>query len=213
MGGLYAPWSGILQVAGRDPRSLSDAERRRVVAVVPQLVQLFSGTVRDNLTLGDRSVSEEAIAHAAAIAGAAAFIQALPQGYDTILSGSGHSGGTQLSAGQRQLLALARALVWNPAVLLLDEATAAIDSASDAALWAALRADVAGQRRAVLTIAHRLTTARAADRVIVLEAGRIVEQGPPEELVRHGGRFAALVELEAAGWDWQAGPVVKSRGD
>jgi ATP-binding cassette subfamily B multidrug efflux pump len=205
IGGLYTPWAGTVLVAGRDPRSLADVERRRVVTVVPQLVQLFSGTVRENLTLGDPSVPNEAIARATAIAGAAAFIEALPQGYDTLLSGSGRSGGVQLSAGQRQLLALARALVWNPAVLLLDEATAAIDSASDAALWAALRANRPGQRRAVLVVAHRLTTARAADRVIVVEAGRIVEQGPPEELVRRGGRFAALVELEAAGWNWQAG--------
>jgi len=204
IGGLYTPWSGTVQVAGRDPRSLTDEERRRVVAVVPQLVQLFSGTVRENLTLGDESVPDEAVVCAAAIAGAAAFIEALPQGYDTVLSGSGRSGGTQLSAGQRQLLALARALVWNPAVLLLDEATAAIDSASDAALWAALRADVGGQGRAVLAVAHRLATARAADRVIVLEAGRIVEEGSPEALVRGGGRFAALIEMEAAGWNWQA---------
>ncbi|HJZ47574.1 MAG TPA: ABC transporter ATP-binding protein, partial [Roseiflexaceae bacterium] len=100
IGGLYAPWSGTVQLAGRDPRSLSDEERRRVVAVVPQLVQLFSGTVRDNLTLGDESVPDEVVAHAATIAGAAAFVQALPQGYDTVLSGSGRSGGTQLSAGQ-----------------------------------------------------------------------------------------------------------------
>jgi ATP-binding cassette subfamily B protein len=203
IGGLYAPWSGTVQVTGRDPRSLADAERRRIVGVVPQLVQLFSGTVRDNLTLGDAGVPDQAIARAAAISGAADVIAALPHGYDTVLSGSGRGGGVQLSAGQRQLLALARALVWNPVVLLLDEATAAIDSASDAALWAALRADVAGQRRAVLTVAHRLTTARAADRVIVLDVGRIVEEGPPEELVRRGGRFAALIELEAAGWDWQ----------
>jgi ATP-binding cassette subfamily B protein len=204
IGGLYTPWSGTVQVAGRDPRALTDDERRRVVGVVPQLVQLFSGTVRANLTLGDESVPDDAVRRAAMIAGAAAFIQALPQGYDTVLSGAGHSGGIQLSAGQRQLVALARALVWNPAVLLLDEATAAIDSASDAALWAALRADVAGHGRAVLTVAHRLSTARAADRVIVLEAGRIVEQGSPDELVRCGGRFAALSEMEAAGWDWQA---------
>jgi ATP-binding cassette subfamily B protein len=212
VGGLYAPWAGSVRVAGRDPRTLSDEERRRVVAVVPQMVQLFSGTVRQNLTLGDESVPDEAVARAAALAGAADLIGALPQGYDTLLSGSGSSAGTQLSAGQRQLLSLARALVWNPAVLLLDEATAAIDSASEVALWAALRADVAGQGRAVLTVAHRLTTARAADRVIVLEAGRIVEAGPPEQLVRRGGRFAALIELETAGWDWQAGSPASSRG-
>jgi len=212
IGGLYAPWSGTVHVAGRDPRTLRDAERRRVVGVVPQLIQLFSGTVRDNLTLGDESVPDEAVARAAAIAGAAEFIKALPQGYDTVLSGSGRSGGAQLSAGQRQLLAMARALVTNPAVLLLDEATAAIDSASDAALWATLRADVAGHSRAMLVVAHRLTTARAADRVIVMAAGQIVEDGPPEELVRRGGRFAALVELEAAGWDWQAGAILDSRG-
>jgi ATP-binding cassette subfamily B multidrug efflux pump len=204
IGGLYEPWSGAVQVVGRDPRALTDDERRRVMAVVPQQVQLFSGTVRENLTLGDEAVPDAVVARAAAIAGATPFIQALPQGYDTLLSGAGHSGGIQLSAGQRQLLALARALVWNPAVLLLDEATAAIDSASDAALWAALRADVAGHGRAVLTVAHRLSTARAADRVIVLEAGQIIEEGPPEELVRRGGRFAALIEMEAAGWDWQA---------
>ncbi len=203
IGGLYAPWSGMVHVVGRDPRSLTDDERRRIVGVVPQMVQLFSGTVRENLTLGDQTVPGEAVERAATIAGATDFIRALSQGYDTMLSGAGRSGGTQLSAGQRQLLALARALIWNPAVLLLDEATAAIDSASDAALWAALRADAAGQDRAVLTIAHRLTTARAADRVMVMEAGRIVEEGPPEELMRRGGRFAALVELEAAGWDWR----------
>jgi len=204
IGGLYEPWSGAVQVVGRDPRALTDDERRRVMAVVPQQVQLFSGTVRENLTLGDEAVPDAVVARAAAIAGATPFIQALPQGYDTLLSGAGRSGGIQLSAGQRQLLALARALVWNPAVLLLDEATAAIDSASDAALWAALRADVAGHGRAVLTVAHRLSTARAADRVIVLEAGQIIEEGSPEDLLRRGGRFAALIEMEAAGWDWQA---------
>jgi ATP-binding cassette subfamily B protein len=107
--GLYAPWQGGVRVAGRDPHSLTDAERRHVVGAVPQQVQLFSGTVRDNLTLGDESVSDETVTRAAAIAGAADFIAALPQGYDTVLSGSGRGGGVQLSSGQRQLLALARA--------------------------------------------------------------------------------------------------------
>jgi ATP-binding cassette subfamily B protein len=197
LGGLYTPWSGAVRVAGADPTWLTDDERRRVMGVVLQVVQLFRGTVFDNLTLGDRAVSREAVQCAAAIAGADAFIQALPQGYDTLLGS-----GLQLSAGQRQLLALTRALVWDPAVLLLDEATAAIDSASEAAFRAALDTAVLSCGRTVLTVAHRLATAQEADWVLVLEAGQIVEAGPPDELIRRGGRFAALLELEAAGWDW-----------
>ena len=199
LGGLYTPWSGTLRVSGTDTTWLTDAERRRVLGVVLQVVQLFRGTVCDNLTLGDGSVSRQAIQRAAVIAGADAFIQALPQGYDTLLGS-----GVQLSAGQRQLLALTRALVWDPAVLLLDEATAAVDSASEAAFRAALATAVLGCGRTVLTVAHRLATAQDADRVLVLEAGQIVEAGPPEDLIRRGGRFAALLELEAAGWDWQS---------
>jgi ATP-binding cassette subfamily B protein len=166
--------------------------------VVLQVVQLFQGTVFENLTLGDVSVSRDAVQRAAAIAGADAFIQALPQGYGTLLGR-----GRQLSAGQRQLLALTRALVWDPAVLLLDEATATVDSASEAAFRTALRTAVISHSRTVLTVAHRLATAQEADRILVLEAGRIVEAGSPDELIRRGGRFAALLELEAAGWDWQ----------
>jgi ATP-binding cassette, subfamily B, multidrug efflux pump len=198
LGGLYSPWSGTVRVAGADPTLLTDDQRRRAMGAVQQVVQLFRGTVFDNLTLGDRSGSRDAVQRAAAIAGADAFIQALPQGYATLLGG-----GVQLSAGQRQLLALTRALVWDPAVLLLDEATAAVDSASEAAVRAAIRAAVIGSGRTVLTVAHRLATAQDADRVLVMEAGQIVEMGPPEELIRRGGRFAALLELESAGWDWQ----------
>jgi ATP-binding cassette, subfamily B, multidrug efflux pump len=198
LGGLYTPWCGTLRVSGVDPTWLTDDQRRRAIGVVLQVVHLFRGTVFDNLTLGDGSVSRQAVQRAATIAGADAFIQALPQGYDTPLGS-----GLQLSAGQRQLLALARALVWDPAVLLLDEATAAIDSASEAAVRAALRASAVDSGRAVLTVAHRLATAQEADRVLVMEAGQIVEEGPPEKLTRRGGRLAALLELEAAGWDWQ----------
>lgn len=213
LAGLYAPWQGTVRVAGLDPRTLADAERRRVIGTVPQIVQLFQGTVRDNLTLGDSGVSQGAIRRAAEITGAAPFIDALPDGYDTVLGSAGRGEGAQLSGGQRQLLSLTRALVWEPSVLLLDEATAAIDSASEAKFRAALRefvaqgngADMARAERgrAVVTVAHRLSTARDADRVVVFQAGRIVEEGSPAELVRRGGRFAALLALEAAGWEWR----------
>jgi ATP-binding cassette, subfamily B, multidrug efflux pump len=204
LGGLYTPWSGSVRVAGRDPGAIAAEERRHLVGVVPQVVQLFGGSVLDNLTLYDRTVGREAVERAATVTGADRFVRALPRGYDTPLSGSGRGAGVQLSAGQRQLLALTRALVWDPAVLLFDEATAAVDAASEAEFRAALRNSATRRGCAILTVAHRLATAREADRVLVMEAGRVVEAGPPEALIRGGGRFAALVELEAAGWDWES---------
>ncbi len=206
LAGLYVPWAGTVRIAGRDPALLEESERRKFLGVVPQVVQLFSGTVLENLTLGDASVPEAAVFEAARIAGADAFVRALPMGYQTLLSSSSGGRGTQISAGQQQLLALARALVHRPAVLLLDEATAAIDGVSDAAFRAALRRSVLSKGCAVLTVAHRLSTAVEADRVIVLEKGSIVEEGAPSELAGRAGRFAALLELEAAGWDWRSGP-------
>ena len=203
--GFYRPWSGRIAVGEKDPTRLDDGQRCRVLGVVPQVVQLFSGTVLDNLTLGDPEVAEADVYEAATIAGADAFIRTLPQGYRTRLSGSASGAGTPLSAGQRQLLALARALVHRPAVLLLDEATSAIDNASDAAFRTALREQVLARGVAVLTVAHRLASARDADRVIVLEKGRVVEAGPPIALMAGGGRFAAWLELEAVGWDWRTG--------
>jgi len=203
--GLYRPWSGRIVVGEKDPATLDDGQRCRVLGVVPQVVQLFSGTVLDNLTLGDPEVVEADVYEAAVIAGADAFIRALPHGYRTRLSGTASGAGTPLSAGQRQLLALARALVHRPAVLLLDEATSAIDNASDAAFRTALRERVLARGVAVLTVAHRLASARDADRVIVLEKGRVVEAGPPIALMAGGGRFAAWLELEAVGWDWRTG--------
>jgi ATP-binding cassette subfamily B multidrug efflux pump len=170
------------------------------------VVQLFSGTISENLTLDDASVPEAAVREAARIAGADAFVRLLPTGYQTPLSSASGGRGAQLSAGQQQLLALARALVHEPAVLLLDEATAAIDSVSDATFRAALRESVLPRGCAVLTVAHRLATALEADRVIVLENGRVVEEGAPGDLASRGGRFAALLELEAAGWDWRSAP-------
>ncbi|OGO23219.1 MAG: multidrug ABC transporter ATP-binding protein [Chloroflexi bacterium RBG_16_51_9] len=203
LAGLYVPWSGSVTAAGQDPRSIPVDERRSVVGVVPQVLHLFSGTVLDNLTLKDPSVHESAVKEAATLSGADAFIMGLPQGYQTKLSGVGRGSGTQLSSGQQQLLALARALVWKPEVLLLDEATSSVDGASEAALRSSIRERVLKSGTAVLTVAHRLSTACEADRVIVIEAGRIIEEGSPAELAQRGGRFAALLELEAAGWDWR----------
>ncbi len=203
VGGLYPAGEGAIRIAGVDPRSLGEQERRRLLGVVPQALNLFSATLRQNLSLFDPLVEEPALLRAVALAGLGPLVAELPRGLDTMLAGEGRGEGAVLSAGQRQLVALARALVLEPAVLLLDEATAAVDGASDAAFRAALR-EMAGDRGcAVLTVAHRISTAREADRVVVLEGGRVAEEGSPSDLVSGGGRFAALVELDAAGWDWR----------
>jgi ATP-binding cassette, subfamily B, multidrug efflux pump len=206
LGGLYEPWEGRVGVLGQNPRELVAADRRRLFGVVPQTALLFNGTVLENVTLFDPSVSREMVEDAVRLAGAGGFVEGLPHGYETLLAGVGGGRGMRLSAGQTALLALARALVLDPPLILLDEATAAIDAATEAALATALRAGVVGRQRGLLTVAHRLATAREADRVIVLEGGRIVEEGPPGDLIHRGGRFAALVELEAAGWDWRDAP-------
>ena len=203
LAGLYDPWRGTVRIAGHDPRALSDEEKRRILGIVPQATQLFSGTVLENLSLKDERVPESAVIEAARISGADAFIQSLPQGYRTLLRGSGRGRGVQLSAGQEQLLALTRALVARPSILLFDEATSVVDAASEAALREALRSTVLARGSAVLTVAHRLATAREADRVVVIDHGRIIETGTPADLIARGGRFAALLELETAGWEWR----------
>jgi ATP-binding cassette, subfamily B, multidrug efflux pump len=203
--GLYEPWRGSISVGGRDPRTLSDEERPGVFGIVPQATQIFGGTVLDNLTLNDERVPESAVREAAVITGADRFIATLPEGYRTVLRGAGGGSGVQLSAGQQQLLGLTRALVRRPPVLLFDEATSFMDGATEAALRLALRSAVLARGSAVLTVAHRLATAKEADRVLVIDGGRIVEEGAPADLLTRGERFAALVELEAAGWDWQTG--------
>jgi len=206
LAGLYPPHSGQVRVAGHNPATTANEHRRALLGMVPQTVQLFTGTVHDNLTLGDDTIPTDQVIHAATVAGAHPFITALPDGYHSVLSDTGRGEGVVLSAGQRQLLALARALVATPKVLLLDEATAVVDGASDAAFRAALRRHIQPTGTAILTVAHRLSTARDADRVIVLSAGRIVEQGTPTELTATDSRFAALLAIEEAGWDWEHDP-------
>jgi ATP-binding cassette subfamily B multidrug efflux pump len=203
--GLYEPWQGTVRVAGQNPRALSDELKRQTIGVVPQASQIFSGTVLENLTLNDDTLMESAVVDAATVTGADTFIRELPNGYRTRVRGSGRGAGVQLSAGQEQLLTLTRALVSRPAVLLFDEATSFVDGESEAALRKALHSTVLERGTAVLTVAHRLSMAREADRVVVIDSGRVVEEGAPADLVSSGARFAALLELEAAGWGWEGG--------
>jgi ABC-type multidrug transport system fused ATPase/permease subunit len=201
--GFYQPTTGTVRIVGHDPATITDDQRPRLLGVVSQAIHLFTGTVRDNVTLGDDSINDEQVAHACHVAGIDTVIHRLPNGYDTVLSDTGRGEGVVLSAGQRQLLTLARALVNQPRVLLLDEATSVVDSASDAAFRAALRKRVQPTGTAILTVAHRLATARDADRIIVISRGRILEQGTPAELLARDSTFAALLAIEEAGWDWE----------
>ena len=209
--GLYEPNSGTIVLAGRHPRGFDEAARRKAVGVVPQHVQLFSGTLRENVTLEDARINDEMVWQTLSLVGLESLVRQLPQGLDSVLAGSDDVG-LALSAGQRQLVALARALVYEPNVLLLDEATAAIDAPSDASFRAALTGAAWSSRCAIVTVAHRIATARDADRVVVMEDGRIVEEGPPDTLVSAGGRFAALAALDAAGWSWEE-TVVNGEND
>jgi ABC-type multidrug transport system fused ATPase/permease subunit len=175
-----------VQLDGIDLRELSEHDLRRAVVMVTQENFLFSGTVADNISFGRPGASRAEIEAAARAIGAHEFITALPEGYDTDV----RKRGGRLSAGQRQLVAFARAFIADPAVLILDEATSSLDVPSERAVQRALRTILA--ERTSLIIAHRLSTVEIADRVLVMEAGRIVEDGTPAELVGGPGRFAGL---------------------
>ena len=152
---------------------------------------LFPGTVAENIAYGSFDAGRPAIERAALLAEAAAFIVALPQGYDTVVGERGQ----RLSGGQRQRIALARAILRNPPVLILDEATAAVDNETEAAIQRSLETITAG--RTTLVIAHRLSSVRHADRIVVMDRGRIVESGRHEELVALAGPYANLWRVQA----------------
>ena len=180
-------WSSDVCSSDLDLSSL-----RRHVGIIFQDTVLFTGTVEENLTLGaDGAVSPVDLARAVETARAAAFIAALPHGLAQTLG----ERGANISHGQRQLLAIARALVYNPAVLVLDEATSSVDAESEALIREAMAALVAD--RTSLTIAHRLSTVQHADRILVLHRGRIHEEGTHAALLRRGGLYARLTELQA----------------
>ena len=188
---LYVPESGSVLIDGVDLAMVDPSWLRRQIGVVLQESLLFNRTVRENIALADPGMPLEQVIAAAELAGAHEFILALPEGYDAIVGERGSS----LSGGQRQRIAIARALVGNPRILVLDEATSSLDYESESAIQANMRRICRG--RTVLVIAHRLSTVRSADRIITLEAGRIVEDGTHDELLGAGGRYAALHRLQA----------------
>ncbi|MFF7214216.1 ABC transporter ATP-binding protein [Streptomyces sp. NPDC008238] len=183
---FYDPTDGRVTLDGVDLRDLALPELRRGVVMVTQEAFLFSGTVAENISIGRPEATREEIEAAARAIGAHDFIAALPEGYDTDV----RKRGGRISAGQRQLVAFARALLADPAVLILDEATSSLDVPGERAVQQAMHEVLRG--RTAVIIAHRLSTVEIADRVLVMDQGRIVEDGTPDELVSGAGRFADL---------------------
>ena len=189
---FYDPQGGTIRLDGVPLTSADPADIRSRIALVPQVGVLFSANARDNLRYGKWDATDEDIWQAARAANAEAFLRALPQGLDTHLG----EGGTQLSGGQQQRVAIARALLRDAPILLLDEATSALDAESEQLVQQALEALM--KDRTTLVIAHRLATVRAADRIVVLDDGRIVEQGTHDALTKAGGLYARLARLQFA---------------
>ncbi|WES63020.1 ABC transporter ATP-binding protein [Microbacter sp. GSS18] len=189
--GFVRPTSGRILLDGQDMQELDLRTVRRSVSVVPQESVLFEGSIHDNISYGLEEVTEDRLRAALRDANAAEFVDALPEGWDTVVG----ERGARLSGGQRQRLAIARALVRDPRILLLDEATSALDPESEGLVKDALNRLMAG--RTTLVVAHRLSTIRQADRIVVLEHGEIVEQGAHDELLERGGRYAHLHATQA----------------
>ncbi len=185
---FYDPNGGRVSIDGVDLRDLPSSELRKAIIMVTQENFLFSGTVAENVAFGKPTATREEIERAAHVVGAHSFIEAMPDGYDTDI----RKRGGRLSAGQRQLVALARAFLADPAVIIFDEATSSIDMPSERLVQQAL--EVVLRDRTAFIIAHRLATVAIADRVLVIDDGRIIEDGSPIELMQAGGKWAALHE-------------------
>ena len=190
---FYDPQSGLVSVDGVDVREADPVAVRDRFAWVSQETPLFSGSALENIRFGREDASVEEARAVAGKAQALQFIDALPEGFDTPLGERGKS----LSGGQRQRLAIARALVRDAPILLLDEATSALDAESERLVQAAL--DQAMEERTTIVIAHRLATVLRADRIVVMDDGRVVEEGTHAQLVERGGLYARLAELQFRG--------------
>lgn len=187
---FYDVSSGAITVDGHDIRSVSLADLRSAIGMVPQETTLFGGPVRENIAYGKLGATDDQIEAVARAAHAHEFIVEFPDGYDTVVG----ERGVKLSGGQRQRIAIARALLKNPAILILDEATSSLDSESERLVQDALETLMQG--RTTFVIAHRLSTVRRADRIIVLEGGRLVEEGTHDELMTGGGLYKRLYEIQ-----------------
>jgi len=190
---FYDPEAGVVRLDGVDVKAADPADVRAHIAVVPQETVIFAASARDNLRYGRWEASDEALWQAAEDANAAEFLRKLPQGLDTFMG----EGGARLSGGQRQRLAIARAILRDAPLLLLDEATSALDAESERLVQNSLDRLMAG--RTTMVIAHRLATVRSADRIIVMDAGRIVEEGSHDQLSARGGLYARLARLQFEG--------------
>ena len=187
---FYDPQAGRILFDGIDIRDVDPADLRQRIAMVPQEVVIFAASARDNLRYGNWDATEEQLWRAARDANAEDFLRALPEGLDTYMG----EGGARLSGGQRQRIAIARALLRDAPLLLLDEATSALDAESERLVQDAL--DRLMEHRTTIVIAHRLATVRAADRIVVLDQGQIVEEGTHASLTRRGGLYARLARLQ-----------------
>jgi ATP-binding cassette subfamily B protein len=186
--------TGEIWIGGQRIDRIPQSELRRVIAYVPQDPSMFHRTIAENIRVGRPDASEADVRRAAALAHAAEFIEALPSGYETLVG----ERGVKLSGGQRQRVAIARAILKDAPILVLDEATSSLDSESEALIQEALWSLLAG--RTAVVIAHRLSTVRRMDRLIVLERGRIAEDGTHDQLLQRGGIYASLWAQQSGGF-------------